>query len=94
MRTLTGHTGTVFSLVFSRDGTRIVSGSGDKRVKMWDTETGAEVSSHGACTWCSEGLDWDFRRAGRIVRRWRVLNIWWLAGAPADGSRGHTSQVF
>ena len=50
MRTLTGHSDMVFFVAFSPDGTRIVSGSGDHLVKIWDTETGAEVSSHGACT--------------------------------------------
>jgi len=51
MRTLTGHSNRVNSVDFSRDGKRIVSGSDDKLVKIWDTVTGAEVSSHGACTW-------------------------------------------
>ena len=51
MRTLTVHTDTVFSAAFSRDGNRVVSGSGDSLVKIWDTGTGAEVSSHLACTW-------------------------------------------
>ena len=51
MRTLTGHTGHVWSIAFSRDGKFIVSGSADKLVKIWDTETGDEVSSHKACTW-------------------------------------------
>ena len=51
MRTLTGHKAAVFSVDFSRDGKRIVSGSTDHNVKIWDTETGDEVSSHKACTW-------------------------------------------
>ena len=46
MHTLTGHSSCVFSIAFSRDGTRIVSGSLDHLVKIWDIETGAEVSSH------------------------------------------------
>jgi len=49
MRTLTGHSGIVHSVALSLDGTRIVSGSFDKLVKIWNTETGAEVSSY-ACT--------------------------------------------
>ena len=49
MRTLTGHTDAVGSVAFSPEGNRVVSGSYDKLVKIWDTETGAEVSSH-ACT--------------------------------------------
>ena len=50
MRTLTGHTDSVVSVAFSHDGKRVVSGSNDNLVKIWDTETGAEVSSH-ACNW-------------------------------------------
>ena len=50
---LTGHLRTVHSVALSRDGTRAasvsgsggVSGSGDKLVKIWNAETGAEVSS-------------------------------------------------
>ena len=51
MRTLTGHSNHVFSVAFSRDGNRVVSASIDKLVKIWDTKTGGEVRSHGACTW-------------------------------------------
>ena len=43
--TLAGHSDGVVSLDFSPNGTRIVSGSPDKLVKIWDTETGIEVSS-------------------------------------------------
>jgi WD40 repeat protein len=44
--TITGHTGEVFSVAFSPDGKRVVSGSYDKLAKIWDAETGTEVS------WC------------------------------------------
>jgi WD40 repeat protein len=33
---LKGHTGDVYSASFSRDGKRIVSGSTDKTVRVWD----------------------------------------------------------
>jgi len=42
---LPGHSSRVNSVVFSRDGKRIVSGSDDNLVKIWNIETGAEVSS-------------------------------------------------
>jgi len=45
--TLTGHgLGTVGSVAFSADGKRVVGGA-NFRVKVWDVETGAEVSSFG-----------------------------------------------
>ena len=40
MYVLSVHGDTVTSVAFSRDGKTIVSGSGDKSVKIWDMETG------------------------------------------------------
>ena len=51
MHTLVGHSRLVRSVAFSRDGKRIISGSHDHLVKIWNVETGTEVSSHEACTW-------------------------------------------
>ena len=45
VHTLTGHATRVATVSVSRDGKRATSGSEDTLVKMWDTETGAEVSS-------------------------------------------------
>ena len=47
VRTLAGHTQKVNSVAISPEGKRIVSGSADKLVKIWNAETGAEVSSFG-----------------------------------------------
>ena len=41
--TLKGHTDPVTSVAFSPDGKRIVSGSDDKTVKVWDAHTGQEI---------------------------------------------------
>ncbi|KAG2073243.1 WD40 repeat-like protein, partial [Suillus decipiens] len=40
---LRGHTSTVSSVSFSPDGTRIVTGSYDKTVRLWDAGTGEPV---------------------------------------------------
>jgi len=45
VHTLIGHTGGVNSVAFSPNGKRVASGSDDNLVKIWDTETGALVSS-------------------------------------------------
>ena len=43
-----GHLRAVNSVSFSPDGKCVVSGSDDKHVKLWDVETGTEVSRHSA----------------------------------------------
>jgi len=45
VHTLTVHSGPVQSVAFSPNGNRVVSGSFDNLVKIWDTATGALVSS-------------------------------------------------
>jgi WD40 repeat protein/tRNA A-37 threonylcarbamoyl transferase component Bud32 len=39
-KTLTGHTDAVFSLAISKDGQTLVTGSGDKTIKIWNLSTG------------------------------------------------------
>jgi len=39
-----GHTSFVTSVAFSHDGKRVVSGSDDNTVRIWDAETGQTVS--------------------------------------------------
>ena len=41
--TLTGHSDYVQSVAYSPDGRHIVSGSGDRTVKIWDAQGGEEV---------------------------------------------------
>ncbi len=43
IKTLRGHSGGIFSVAFSRDGRRIVTGSYDQTAKIWDAERGKEL---------------------------------------------------
>src|ERR1700692_3478903 len=40
LRTLEGHSAQIMSVAFSPDRTRIVSGSGDSTLRMWDAVSG------------------------------------------------------
>jgi WD40 repeat protein len=40
---LQGHDGPVNSVAFSRDGSKIISGSSDKTIRVWDASTGIEM---------------------------------------------------
>ena len=40
IKTLVGHSSCVTSVAFSPDGKTVVSGSNDKKIKLWSVETG------------------------------------------------------
>jgi WD40 repeat protein len=43
LRTMEGHSGVVRSIAISQDGTRIISGSDDKTIRIWDAQTGTAL---------------------------------------------------
>ena len=43
--TLIGHTSEIYSYAFSPNGHRIVSGAADQSLKVWDAESGEEIST-------------------------------------------------
>ena len=45
INTLEGHSNAVNSVYFSPDGQSIVSGSGDRTVKVWDVKTGNLITT-------------------------------------------------
>jgi WD40 repeat protein len=42
-KTLSGHTKEIWSIAYSPDGSRVVTGSGDKTAKVWDADSGKEL---------------------------------------------------
>jgi WD40 repeat protein/uncharacterized caspase-like protein len=58
-RTLSGHSGEVFSLAFSADGRWLASGGSDQSVRMWDSKTGSQTRVLAGGTGEINGLDFS-----------------------------------
>ena len=96
-QTFGGHSGPVWSVAFSPDSTRIISGSGDTTIRIWDAGSGAAIGEplqgHADLV-CSVAFSPDGARAisgsyDRTVRIWDVVSSTPI-GEPL---RGHTSSV-
>ena len=77
LQTLTGHTDKVLCVAFSPDGKRIVSGSSDGTLKIWDAESAEQLQTLTGHT--SKVLSVAFSPDGkRIVSgsRDRTLKVW------------------
>jgi eukaryotic-like serine/threonine-protein kinase len=93
--TLYGHTGSVSSVSFSPDGTRMLTGSQDQTAKVWDAQTGThllDVKGHvGAVTSVSFSPDGTRILTGSQDRTAKVWDA--RSGTALLELRGHTGQV-
>jgi WD40 repeat protein len=93
---LRGHSGPVQDVVFSPDGRRILSGSQDRTMILWDWETGQMIRRFvGDGGWVlSVAFSPDGRRAlsggeDRVIRLWDIKSA-----AMIREFRGHTEWIF
>ncbi|EMD37120.1 hypothetical protein CERSUDRAFT_84154 [Gelatoporia subvermispora B] len=98
MKPLEGHTGPVICIAFSRDGKCLASGSSDKTLRLWNTETGTLVSpqpvGHEDHVYCVA-----FSPTGRCVAsgsKDHTIRLWdpETGPTPTTTFRGHSDTIF
>ena len=78
LQTLEGHSGRVWSVAFSLDGTQVVSGSGDMTVWLWDVATGAALQTLEGHSGSVSSV--AFSPDGKLLPTLRVSNHWIVEG--------------
>ena len=95
INTLTGHTDCVNSAAISPDNKKIVSGSNDNRIKIWDLESGELINTlkgqHTVYIY-SVAISPDNKKI--VSGSYKTIHIWDLeSGVSINTLKGHTNWV-
>ena len=93
----TGHAGSVRSVSYSPNSARVVTGSNDKTIRIWDTESGTAVGDplvghNGTVSSVAYTTDGRYIISGshdRTIRLWDAET----GAAVGNPMKGHTSSV-
>lgn len=95
LKTLDGHEGTVKCLVFTPDGQRLITGSDDQTIRVWDIATGQQLLSLAGHTSAikrlvikSDGLTLVSASDDQTIKLWDLSN-----GQELGTLKGHTSYL-
>src|SRR5437763_519687 len=98
LQTLEGHTGSIYSMVYSPDGRQLASGSYDGTVRLWDAATGAclqtlegHTGSIDSMVYSPDGRQLASGSYDRTVRLWDAATG---GGVPADARGPYRQHLF
>jgi len=93
---LAGHESRIRSLAFAPDNRRLASGSHDKTIKLWDTDTGKELRTLRGHTGTPRVLAFspDGKQLASVSELGTVIRVWSTGnGAQVRMIKGHTGGV-